>query len=504
MTEIIDLIARSINIRDYKGRARIEKYFLVSQSLDREKQISYIYKMLGFNTMWVSVPNEKIAELPIPALFINTSNSSKLNLLFKDKSGRIRILDRHINNQNGDITLDYFNLNNCVFFIFEKNKYSTIGIENYNSGISNYLAFIVGLVILILLTLCNWILNDLKITCIWVLSIIGVSLFYNILNYTVTKNNNIIAKICTIENNTSCSNTFNFKVFNNNVFDFKRLGLIYFLSMLITLFYVTLYPTVYLLNLFIPLGFSGLIGLIFSIYIQGFILKKICKVCLFSFLIIMTIEIFIISGFNYSTLQISELFLGLYFICISAIVVHLYSNNLEIKAYTDSIEATLVSFKTNKSVFRGILGKGEMKGEHHEFGVPHFYFENISAKESIGLVISLKCKYCFKAICQAMNILDINPKYNFKIWFATNNIPSKLETEFLNTLMEDKENLDLKILFIKLEQWYRQKRDEVPFSTVPQNNIFIKGIGITPLVLINDSIIPSLYDLDDIGYILST
>ena len=152
MTEIIDLIARSINIRDYKGRARIEKYFLVSQSLDLEKQISYIYKMLGFNTMWVSVPNEKIAELPIPALFINTSNSSKLNLLFKDKSGRIRILDRHINNQNGDITLDYFNLNNCVFFIFEKNKYSTIGIENYNSGISNYLAFIVDLVILILLT----------------------------------------------------------------------------------------------------------------------------------------------------------------------------------------------------------------------------------------------------------------------------------------------------------------------------------------------------------------
>lgn len=453
--------------------------------------------------MWVSLPKEKINDLPFPAIFVSDNESSDIALITKSSNEKYILSWSNGALYEKEIDLSYFTAENYVFFLFEKSRFTTYDARPDKPGVSKYLNIILVLTVLGTTAFMYWVFNNIGLAFIWMISLIGVYIFNSILKYHFTRNSNIISTFCKPNGGKACAATLNYKFFSHKILDLKLMGLVYFMAISLATIFSAFNVSHASLNTLFPIAILGLIGIVSSIYLQIFKLKVICKICLFtSFLILLSILV-VALDMDYSTLHAPDVMMGLVYISLATIMAHLYYTTLESRAIQDSLEASLVVFKSDPEVFKSIMRSDESSAMAQQLGAPHFYFGEHEAETTIGLVLSLKCKHCFHALSQICSILDASSKYTLKLWFASSDNPKAKEIRYFNHLLETKSNFDLESFHGALSKWYLSTDSPLPFSASESDN-FIKGINITPIIFVNDNIVPTIYTIDDIKVILMT
>jgi uncharacterized membrane protein len=497
MPEIFDLLNKSLGFTSSSGVARLKKLVSISRFLDIEKRMKYIFHKMGYETMWVSVPPEKVPSLPFPAFYIDTESPSRLKFVVQSSPDHYLLYDLNDLKKGKEIDLSYFTNENNNFFIYEKNEFrqpikSTISYKSYYKPIAAILLAALIISLFVLTEFSN-------ITFIGCVGFVGTYLFYSLIKNHFFHTENIISYICDSKNRNSCNKVLNYKLFDCQLFDFKLLGFIYFLSLtfIFIAFIFRIIPVT--AEILQPIILLGIAGVVFSLYLQIFKLRAFCKICIASAFLIILNFLFLglmPEGFQF---HLKTIFYSIFFISLSCIFGLLVYNLLDTYSSKELAEAKIVYFKSDYKAFISHLSATT---NITELGPHHFEFGGSNAEISIGLVISLKCIHCYKALAETLSIIENLEKYNLKIWFTSRGVPSSEEIYFLNYIIEKRKFYDTRSFYEELSRWYKLYKAPTILNKNVEDN-FIKGIAFTPILLFDGLVVPPFFDSDDLKYILT-
>lgn len=348
------------------------------------------------------------------------------------------------------------------------------------------------------------------------LSGLGVSLYlYNIHLNKSTQSDKFCKKTKTVD----CSAVL-FSKWSNlfGLFNWAELGLFYFLgqslSLLLSLVSVELIGTATTFLSIVTLlagGFS-----LYSIFLQAFVIKKWCSLCLACQGIILgTIGLNIYQGlpqsFEFSITALVVICLSYLFGLILTIE---YSSNSELKATLETKTMQLAKFRGDKDIFKDVLKRQRKAPDYSKLnGV--ISIGNETATNEILLVASLHCGPCLRMYQNLTELIKNRPdKVNLKIIFTMPRVGELEDIPINARLIELASTESEEILIRAINSWYQsigKKNGELEW--LDQNmvrNPLIEGklisvvkdhqrwlaegmIFKTPTVFFNNYEIPSIY-----------
>ena len=498
--ELSQMVLKSLGLSGLYKRLKVHELVSVTRHFDFEKRLKYLYHMLGYDGMWVSVPSETIASLPFPAFNIPSEGMSHLALIEKKTE------DDYITYQIGNlkigqrVTSEYFDEAENIFFILEKQpSYYIYGeTSSLRFRLSEREAFLIQFVGFG--AAAFWITKSVVVTLGLEIALLGVLLFASIIQNHFMGKENIVFKIC--QGKTSCDKILRYKFGNSRFFDFKLLGLVYFISLLLV-YVATMFGLMELTgSLLLPLLLIGLTGVVISLLVQVFIIRSFCKICLLTSMLIILHTLLISRDNIGSHFEWHEIGYSLFYISIAGIIADIYYQYMEKAASQKQLESTLLYFKSEYKIFRGLVELGDTIQTVEKFGPVHFVFGNNNADICLEMVISLKCPYCHQALCEMLKVVDKSDKYTLKIWFSEKKQSKLREILFFNTLFENRQHYDIYNFYKDVSQWYLNS-DNAPITSVDQRNHLLKGIEVTPLIIIDNHIVPNFYKYEELNYLLS-
>jgi uncharacterized membrane protein len=314
-------------------------------------------------------------------------------------------------------------------------------------------------------------------------------------------------KLCHLNKATNCNTVLNDKASRIfGWFGWADVGFVYFTACLLFLLQASASVDYSLLAI---LSALSLPYTVFSIYYQGFVLKKWCPMCLSVQLMLITEFILFLpkfSNLNFSFNSFSNLILTLLITVIIYTLVIMYfrekmSNEMHYFKY--------LSFKKNTN----ILGILLFKQKHYEIPVSDcsLVFGKRDSSIRITAFLSLQCSHCARAFEKIKDILKSDVDVSINIILIT------LDTKILNTLYYyNRLRMDDEALSL-LDQWYSMDSysmnkvsetlcinevDDI-FKEVSNGNIDLyKSCNVigTPTFFVNGYILPNQYEIDDIKY----
>lgn len=368
------------------------------------------------------------------------------------------------------------------------------------------------LILLGLYLIYNFLQNDWVSFVFNMVSIIGVYISFEIFSEKFGITSKTLNSICghtEKKTDSSCSKIINsdsINVFGLKLSDFS---LIYFVT--IVILGLLLPNTSVLLQI---TSWVTVVAIFYSLYIQIFVEKSSCKICL----IIITLLIFqiILSRFLIAV-PISS-FAVLESILIFAVVFTgvIYINDLLKK--NDSLGKSNLKnlkFKRNYEVFkRELITKDKINFENNKNG---FFLGNQNAKLHISLVSNPYCGFCKNAHEILEKLLKNYPnQISSQIRF---NLSSEKENEKLTQLIGSLKNIyetkgELKFLE-SLHFWFENKDEKQSNEKDSSSNYanveelerigkenLIHGLNFTPMFLINGNHFPDKYEREDIFYFI--
>lgn len=248
---------------------------------------------------------------------------------------------------------------------------------------------------------------------------------------------------------------------------------------------------------------------LFSVYYQGFVLKKWCPMCLGVQLILVIEFILLLPQFSvlsFSFEAISQLLLTFLFISLIYTLFILFTK----ERLSDELHHhQLLVFKKNTDILNFLL----MNQPHYEIPVTEnsLVFGDKHAPFKITAFLSLHCSHCAKAFEKIRNILNSGVSVSINIVLLTSD--NKMLPTLYNYLYEGKEEDALKLL----DQWYNADsssrtrisedkcmlEDEDLSGRVNEGNKqLFKDFNVfgTPTFFINGYKLPSQYEIDDMRY----
>jgi uncharacterized membrane protein len=314
-------------------------------------------------------------------------------------------------------------------------------------------------------------------------------------------------KLCHLNKATNCNTVLNdkaSKIFG--WFGWADTGFIYFTGCLL-----------YLSQNFNEQGLSLLAILsalsvpypVFSIYYQGFVLKKWCPMCL-GVQLILIIEVILLlpqfSTLSFSFRSLSGLILtflvtGIIYTLIILFLKEKISNEMHYYKY--------LGFKKNPDILRTLL----LNQSHYDIPVTGtcLVFGDKDASLNITVFLSLHCSHCARAFEKIKNILksEENAAFNIILITSDNKIINALY--HFKRLNKDDEALDLLDQWFNADPYSRSKisetlcipeEDDILSAFNNDNNRLFKECNVigTPTFFVNGYLLPSQYDIDDIKY----
>lgn len=347
-----------------------------------------------------------------------------------------------------------------------------------------------------------------------VLSLAGVYISLEIFNQKFGNTSTVIGSICGDtagnQNVNSCHKIINQDKTSILGLKFSDFSLIYFIGL--TVFGLFLPATSFVIKGF---TFASLIAIGYSLYVQGFVEKTFCRVCLLIISILIA-QLFVGAFlFENTAFDIKTILLSL-ILWISILSVVLYLNNtLMDKETLQKSNAKNLRFKRNYDLFkRELLETEKVTFSNNET----FFVGNKDAKLHLSIVSNPYCGFCKDAHKIIENLLSKYPD-DISVQMRFNYTPDPQNEKFTNLMsdfMYTYKNKPVQEFLHLIEYWFENK-DENKIrqkSRMPSSNEDLTalvemsaenrnaGLNFTPIILINGYQFPDKYDREDIYYFI--
>lgn len=492
---LANFLTKTLNLDLFKS-FHLNKLIKKTAHLNLDERLSYILTEFDIKNFWVKIPKEKISQIPLPAISIPEPESAfPLPVAIQQINDETNNLLELSGNTREVNLYDFFNAEQTYVLLFENETQS----KTWFSGCSlKKIKVISSMVFAFALLGFFFLVLSLNEFFLMLFAISGIGLFVWIIHHSSGREHNFLNKVCKVTNS-DCNEIFQFKPFNLSLFDFKIVGLAFFISMFLSLIVQIFigFDIIFVFSFFVLIG---AVGVLLSWGIQMFYYRKKCIICLLvSFLICLIIfhNIFFY-GFDLTKESVS---CGFGFLSISYIFSFYFSSAIEQKHLSDSLIAESIAIKSNTEIFNFLLDEGLESSFPETVDLP-VKFGNESG-HNIGIVISLKCNKCYEMLSGLLSYVSTFDNINLKIWFAADpKRISKEEIKVLNVLLHERVKNNLHVFLNVLKEWYENKQI-VDYKVNEERDLFIKGIKATPMVFHNMKLIPSFYQFDDLKYLLN-
>ena len=316
-------------------------------------------------------------------------------------------------------------------------------------------------------------------------------------------------KLCHLNKATNCNTVLNdkaSKIFG--WFGWADAGFIYFTGGLLFLMQNLTEPGLSLLAI---LSALSLPYPVFSIYYQGFVLKKWCPMCLGVQLILIIEFLLLLPQFSQFSFSFSALLRLVLIFLITGIIYTLFilfireKNSHEIHYYK------YLGFKKNPDILRTLM----LNQNHYDIPVTEasLVFGNKDASLKISAFLSLHCSHCARAFEKIKTMLKSKDEVAINIVLITSDNKMLNSLYHFKRLERDDEALDLLYQWFNANPYSRtkisetlcvQNEDDISNTVNNENNRLFKECNVfgTPTFFINGYLLPNQYDIDDIKYFL--
>ena len=348
-----------------------------------------------------------------------------------------------------------------------------------------------------------------------ILSLIGVYISLEIFNQKFGNNSMVIGSICgdTSSNQTanSCDKIITQDKTSILGLKFSDFSLIYFIG--ISVLGLFLPSTSFIIKGF---TFVSVIAIGYSLYIQAFVEKTFCRVCLLIISILVAQLVLSSLLFENTFLDSKTLVLTTILWIITFAIVLFSDTILQEKETLQKSNTKNLRFKRNYDLFKRELTEGERVSftDNETFSVG-----NKEAKLSISLVSNPYCGFCKDAHKILEDLLEKYPndisaqmrfnysseradeKYNNLISDFTHIYKNKSQNDFLNavdTWFQNKDESKIRAI----AGTNSNLEDLTPIIQMTKENSKA-GLNFTPIFIINGYQFPDKYDREDIWFFIS-
>lgn len=349
-----------------------------------------------------------------------------------------------------------------------------------------------------------------------ILSLVGVYISLEIFNQKFGTTSIVIGSICGgapqgAQTVNSCNKIITQDKTSILGLKFSDFSLIYFVGIAV-------------LGLFLPatsfiikgFTFASVIAIGYSLYVQGFVEKTFCRVCLLIISVLvaqMAVGVLFFENVSFS----AESLLLTLLLWVSAFSVILFLNNtLEEKETLQKSNAKNLRFKRNYELFKRELTDNEKINFTDK---DTFFVGNKESKLHISIVSNPYCGFCKGAHQILEEILDKYPN-DVSVQMRFNYTPDRADdkyTELLSNFMYLYKNKPQKEFLNAIELWYETRdenkiKEKVAGKSIQENlgpliNMSREnseaGLNFTPVFIINGYQFPEKYDRDDIKFFIN-
>lgn len=438
---------------------------------------------------WDELPKEYIA-------LVNNSFS-----LVKKKENDFTIYSEKVKNLSKE---ELYKNSDDLILLFQKT-------ENVNSVSSfNFKPFIY--VIFGIILFYSFLQCTLYESIFNLLSLLGVYISLELFNQKFGQESVVVSNICGGTENTnsksSCATIFSSDKTNVLGLKLSDFSLIYFLG--ITLIGLLFPAAQFVLKI---ISLISVVVILYSLYVQTFVEKSLCRVCLFIIFILLA-QIAI--SFFYFSLVVS---LPIVFICVITLIslfftIAFLNNLMNQKEELKKSNVKNLRFKRNYDLFkRELLDK-----EKIEFSDENtFFLGNKNAKLHISVVSNPYCGFCKDAhkiledlVAKYPDEISAQMRFNYSGESA-----GEKYTQLISDFLSIYKNKSQKDFLKTVDTWFKNKDEgEINRKSGTQNpenltNIIqmtsengSAGLNFTPVFILNGYQFPDKYDREDIHYFI--
>ncbi|MCO6161377.1 vitamin K epoxide reductase family protein [Flavobacterium sp. NRK F7] len=342
-------------------------------------------------------------------------------------------------------------------------------------------------------------------------SSIGLFLSVVIIDEKINKSEGVISKICSFNAHTSCDSVIKSESSRlTKWLDFSDLPILFFGTSILLL---QLAPASYAIVNFLSLLSLPMVG--YSIWLQKAKLGKWCVLCL-GVSMLLVLESLLFVGF---TKDFSFYYLGLIQASVVVFSVWFFIKPiLNRKVTLEKENVTLLKFKRNFSIFSS-LQKPVLEVEVLH-SIPTIILGNKEASVRIDLILSPSCGHCHTAFSQAIDLLQqFSDRLQVGIYYNLNT--DNLDNPYLivaKTILQlHKEHpqmaeaalMDWHIEGMSLKDWKAKWTIGIIDFEVEENLrseytwCMKNEFNYTPVKLVNGSLYPDEYELQELKYFIS-
>ncbi|SDQ29464.1 Thioredoxin [Chryseobacterium soldanellicola] len=348
-----------------------------------------------------------------------------------------------------------------------------------------------------------------------VLSLIGVYISLEIFNQKFGNTSAVIGSICGDTSANQTANSCNKIITQDKTsilgLKFSDFSLIYFIG--ITVLGLFLPSTSFIIKGF---TFVSIIAIGYSLYIQAFVEKTFCRVCLL-IISILVAQLVISSLFFENTFLDSKILVLTAVLWIVTFGVVLFSDTiLQEKETLQKSNTKNLRFKRNYELFKRELTEGERVNftDNETFSVG-----NKEAKLRISLISNPYCGFCKDAHKILEDLLEKYPN-DISAQMRFNYSPERADEKY-NNLISDfthiYKNRSQNDFLNAVDTWF-QNKDENKIRAIAGTNSNLEdltsliemtkenseaGLNFTPIFIINGYQFPDKYDREDIWFFIS-
>lgn len=438
----------------------------------------------------------------LPNAFLAVLNNGNLNLVSK-KSNKFKLT----RNDSSTKKIDKKELESIwsgFVIAVEANKKKDIRKTEFN-----FLWLFIA-TLLVTIIIINVVSSSVITWSILSLSFVGLFVSYIASNNELNIEDIFQSKFCySDEKENNCSKVINSK--GSKVFgslSLADLSLTYFLSSIFQLTFLGFDH-----SFFLVLSILGIPIVLYSIYYQKFVSEVWCGICLFTVGTFLTSSIILIASFT--KFNINHIYwLKAFSIGLSVLISWMIlKKNINLYLSLKIANQKLLKFKRDYQLFKVSLANSTKINTEFEGKLK---FGSSDAKIKIDLVLSPYCKFCKTAFSKLVKVLDNHKdkKISLDIIFNVNQSKNKvLEEDILNyfiNIYHQKGPNDC-LLAIKdwydnpnAEKWLTRKNVFSPYTNLKRHIEWCmnRGINYSPLTLINGSVYPIQYNIEDIFYFI--
>jgi len=365
--------------------------------------------------------------------------------------------------------------------------------------------------LLALTVLVLW-FNSYEIT-FGILGLAGLVVSREIFKTTYGKNSFLGEKLCSQhkEKDQGCAKVLKSSTFTLGPFSFNDVLFAFLASTLV----FTLITNGFTLTHLLGYGIA-MLAVVTTIFIQGFVLKAWCKLCLLSSGILIFQAIALFSSWSaYENLFTSflsvNLFLnmgiwGLLFL-VSLIGIHQLRSLQILHFETTASKIELLRFKRSPEIIQSVLKNASLLS--HPNGSEDLQFGNLKANTTLRLILSTSCGFCKLAFEQFHAFYVKNADaYKFQIIFNHYEDGASPRNDIAVRCMHSLWNHGEKAFFNTLADWYQMENialfsekhalhaAEMGYEVLQRQRDWCKENALyhTPILVLNRKIIPPQYD----------